>query len=163
MKSPTHRCLCASRTDYFFRLLLQHGEAGGPSLVFRPARMTLTGLNPAQLRTAKAKEALGRSNFSGILKGKRRPQSSTPQKDYHIALAPERHEALLDEREPAVLGQCLVSALARWQQRQQADGASASTSATASGDLRLFGVALHEPRPALPRPHETLGAMLAAG
>ena len=62
--------------------------------------MTLTGLNPAQLRTAKAKEAIGRRNFSGILKGKRRPESSTPQKDYHIALAPESHEALLDEREP---------------------------------------------------------------
>ena len=62
--------------------------------------MTLTGLNPAQQRTAKAKEAIGRRNFNGILKGKTLIKSSTPQRDYHIALGSEKHEAVLDEREP---------------------------------------------------------------
>ena len=65
-------------------------------------RMTLTGLNPAQMRTAKAKQAIGRQTFNGILKGKTLIKSSTPQRDYHIALASDKHEALLDEREPGI-------------------------------------------------------------
>ena len=82
------------------RTLARRGSAHKRSSTGAHFTMTLTGLNPAQQRTAKAKEAIGRRNFNGILKGKTLIKSSTPQRDYHIALGSEKHEAVLDEREP---------------------------------------------------------------
>ena len=59
--------------------------------------------NPAQLRTARAKAAMGiakGASMKGLLKASRHPPSSTPSQDYHLGIETHEGQALLDERTP---------------------------------------------------------------
>ena len=68
--------------------------AGPPALV---------RMNSAQMRTAKAKKMGGGPNSLKTLQkrsAKKPAKSSTPEKSYHTAFH-QKHEALLDERDPS--------------------------------------------------------------
>lgn len=92
--------IAKQRSSERLRQKEETGESSASTTATAAGPPALVRMNSAQMRTAKAKKMGGGPNSLKTLQKRKPAKSSTPEKSYHTAFH-QKHEALLDERDPS--------------------------------------------------------------